>query len=557
MLEKTNWFKNQKRLAMTILIIGGGVVYFNALFGQLFWDDYDGIVNNIYIKDWSYWRHYFTDNLIAGAGLQSNYWRPMLLLIFSLGWKIWGLWPVGFHLINIVIHILAGGLLFQLLYLLTKKTWLAFFSTLFFIVHPLQTEAVSYVSGLADPLSVVFIFSGLLVHLKNRHKQSSWLVAIFFILALMTKEKSVLLFPALLSLLETSLFFQENIQEISFRKIQIFLKKLFLRYWPLLAIGVFYLLLRATSLNFQNTFNLYDSPNLYADHLSIRIWTFFKIFPQYLGLIFWPFNLHMERLVAIEQSPFSLPVLVGLIFLSLIFIRLFFLIKSHPLAFFGLSWFLFALLASSGIPAVSAGIMYEHYLYLPLGGFFFWLALEIENLILKNHFGNQAKRIGFIFLFFYTLFLGFLTIQRNRVWKTPIALYENILKYNQTSLRVWNNLGMAYADIGQTEKAILAYQKAIELDPEKQSLPPRHNLANALVEMGKKKEAKKLYQEILLTDPKFIFSYTPLLKILIEEKEFSSGINFFQILRQKAPEKHWEIDAIIEELRQREKISHE
>ena len=529
------WNFCRKKKIYLLLFFVGIFIYGNALVNQLFWDDNDGIVNNAYIKDWQYLPNYFSENLIAGAGLSSNYWRPILLIIYSVEWQTWGLWPTGFHLISILTHIFASFLLFRFFQLLTQKKWLAFFSTLLFLVHPLQTEAVTYVSGLADPLSTVFILLGLIYYLKRGRENILWPVWFFFILALMTKEKALLIFPALLAILELTLFFQTTAIKINLNAVKAwFLTKLKLL-WPVLAIGSFYALLRATSLNFQNTFNLYDGPSTYADSLLVRTWTFFKIFPEYLKLLFWPFNLHMERLVQIEYSPFSPLVLLGLFLLLLFLFRALSQARKNPPIFFALGWFLLSLLSSSGIPAVSSGIMYEHYLYLPLAGFFLWLGLELEKLITHSKNQSAFKKATFGLVIVFVFFLSVLTIQRNRVWKTPITLYENILKYNQTSLRVWNNLGMAYADANQMEKAINAYQTALRLDPEKVSAPPYHNLANAFSALGKKDEAIANYKEALKINPDFTFSYGALFNLFLAEKKYTEGIAFFKDLRQKAP----------------------
>jgi tetratricopeptide (TPR) repeat protein len=524
----------QKKKIYFILIIVGIIIYSNALTNQLFWDDNDGIINNAYIKDWQYLPNYFSENLIAGAGLSSNYWRPILLITYAIEWEIWGLWPPGYHLVSILVHILAGLLIFKLFNLLTKKRWLAFFSALLFLVHPLQTEAVTYVSGLADPLSTVFTVLGLIYYLKRGKENILWPVWFFFILALMTKEKALLIFPSLLFILELTVFLFESPKTINFIQWKKWFFSKVKLLWPIFAIGVFYALLRATSLNFQNTFNLYDGANIYADSILVRTWTFLKIFPDYLKLILWPFNLHMERLVQIEISPFSLPVFFGLILLTLLFFRAISQARKNPFIFFALGWFLASLLSSSGIPAVSSGIMYEHYLYLPLAGFFLWLGLEMESLTAYFKKPGLVRQMLFILILIIAFFFSVLTIQRNRTWKTPIALYEDILDYNQTSLRVWNNLGMAYADTNQMDKAVNAYQKAIELDPQKISAPPFHNLANAFAALGKKDKAITNYKEALKANPDFTFSYGALFNLYAEEKKYDEAIAFFEDLSQKS-----------------------
>jgi tetratricopeptide (TPR) repeat protein len=539
----------QKKKIYFILIIVGIIIYSNALTNQLFWDDNDGIVNNAYIKDWQYLPNYFSENLIAGAGLSSNYWRPILLITYAIEWEIWGLWPPGYHLVSILIHVLACLLMFKLFNLLTKKRWLAFFSALLFLVHPLQTEAVTYVSGLADPLSTVFTVLGLIYYLKRGKENILWPVWFFFILALMTKEKALLIFPSLLVILELTVFLHESPKIINSAQWKEWFFSKVKSLWPIFAIGIFYALLRATSLNFQNTFNLYDGANVYADSIFVRTWTFLKIFPDYLRLILWPFNLHMERLVQIEISPFSSLVFFGLILLALLFFRALSQAKKNPFIFFALGWFLTSLLSSSGIPAVSSGIMYEHYLYLPLAGFFLWLGLEMDSLIAYFKKPGLVRQILFILILIIAFFFSVLTIQRNRTWKTPIALYEDILDYNQTSLRVWNNLGMAYTDTNQMDEAVNAYQRAIELDPQKISAPPYHNLANAFAALGKKDEAVANYKEALRVNPDFTFSYGALFNLYVEEKKYDEAIAFFEDLSQKSSQNKSGINGLISMLK--------
>jgi hypothetical protein len=123
------------------------LLYVPTLHSQLFWDDNDFIVNNTYIKDWGQYKNLWTQNVIAGSNLNSNYWRPGLLTVFSIEWHLWGNSPVGFHAVNSVFHALNAVLIFLILYYLFKKKSIAFFSALIFVIHPLQTEAVSYANS--------------------------------------------------------------------------------------------------------------------------------------------------------------------------------------------------------------------------------------------------------------------------------------------------------------------------------------------------------------------------------------------------------------------------
>jgi len=159
---------NSYYLVILLLVVVGFVLYTNSFPNQMFWDDDDCILKNQFIQNWQYFPKYFSENLIAGAGLLSNYWRPILLTAFSLEWHLWKDWAPGYHFVNTSFHITDAILLFFILLYIFKNRWLAFFTALVFLVHPLQTEAVTYVSGLGDSLSVFFMFLGILFYLKFR-----------------------------------------------------------------------------------------------------------------------------------------------------------------------------------------------------------------------------------------------------------------------------------------------------------------------------------------------------------------------------------------------------
>ena len=123
-------------LVFFLFLIIGLAVYANSFNNQLFWDDDDMIVNNVYTKDLSNLPKYFSENLISGVGQVSNYWRPLLLTSFALDFQFWGLNPIGYHLSNTFFHILSAFLGFVLLYSLTsKRLLLSFLPALFFLIH--------------------------------------------------------------------------------------------------------------------------------------------------------------------------------------------------------------------------------------------------------------------------------------------------------------------------------------------------------------------------------------------------------------------------------------
>lgn len=520
-------------LIILLFLIIGFTLYVNSFQNQLFWDDEDNILRNQYIKSWQYLPKYFSENLIAGAGLLSNYWRPLLLFVFSLEWQLWQDWPPGYHLVNTSFHIANAGLLFFILFWLFKNRGLALLTALVFLVHPLQTEAVTYVSGLGDPLSLFFIFLALLFYLKFRISQKTILESdsyfwsiLMFILALMSKETAIIL-PALILIVDFFFLNQEE-KEFSFKER---VQKIGKAIWPFFILAGLYILLRATLLNFINTFNLYNEENIFTQNFHIRLFTFFRVLIVYFKLLLWPLNLHMERGVEIATSYFSLSVILG----SLIFLGLLVLsatqIRRLPVLSFGILWFFIALSPTSNLAVPISGLLYEHWLYLPLIGIFLVLIWLGQLLAQKYH----LQKFFLVIFLGSLIFFSVLTIDRNRDWQNPITFYNQTLKYAPNSYRVINNLGMAYAAQGDHQGAERMYQKAINLDPAQPVA--YHNLANTYRATGKTELAIENFKVALSHDPEFLFSYNALVNLYLENKNYQEARRILEKYLNYTPSK--------------------
>jgi len=248
----------QNRSAATILLILSGIiVYANCIPNAMFWDDNDFIFHNTYIQDWRWWPHFFTDNLISGAHLVSNYWRPLLQIIFAIEWHLWADWTPGWHLTSVVVHTLAGVVLFKALDILLNNRIVAFLTALIFIIHPVQTESVVYPNSMGDALAAIFAFSGL--YFFTRYKllaaskqrgltsiQNYLFALLMYPLALMSKETGILL-VAYLALTDYFLFIPEKSSRTAAWHIQRIIKTL-RTILPFIVIAAGYIVLRATKL---------------------------------------------------------------------------------------------------------------------------------------------------------------------------------------------------------------------------------------------------------------------------------------------------------------------
>jgi len=526
-LKELNIFE---RIILSLIIIGF-LLYANSFANEMFWDDDDGIINNQYIKNWEYFPKYFSENLIAGAGLLSNYWRPMILTVFSVEWHLWQDWILGYHLINTLFHIVDAILLFLVLLYLFKSYYLSFLTSLFFLVHPLQTEAVTYVSGIGDSLSVFFILLGILFYLKFRKSGKIYfknkfyfLAFLMYIFALMSKETAFVM-PGFIFLVD--FFFLQRVRKTSLRER---LGEILKAIWPFIVLAGSYLLLRATSLNFINTFNLYNEQNIFTSNVYFRILTFFKVLTVYFKLLFFPFNLHMERSIGIATSFNSFPVISGAVLFLGLLILAFLNLKKLPIVSFGIFWFFTGLFLTSNILVPINGLLYEHWLYLPMVGIFLSL-IWIGKEFVKNK--DCLKKVFLIIIIIFLIFLGSLTMRRNREWKDPITFYNQTLSFSPDNYRIINNLCMEYNKIGEYEKAEEVCKKAIDVDI---SAPVAyHNLANAYKNMGEIELAEENFLKAIEIDPGFIFSYNALVNIYLEREDYKETIEILRRIEEIRP----------------------
>lgn len=514
---------------LVLLVIVGFSIYGNSFSNKLFWDDDDVITNNSYIRDFSFLPEYFSQNLIAGAGQITNYWRPLLLLSFATDYHIFGLDPAGYHAVNLLWHILGAWLLFLLLERLSKKRWISAIVALIFLVHPLQTEAVTYVAGRADPMSTVFVLASALAYVLFRQKRGVkfiYLSALSFILSLLVKEQSIML-PALLFLIEACFFFdKKNWKKSLFALI------------PFAVISLLYIGARVTVLNFNDILSGTDYSGVYDSSLKVRLLTFTYVFSKYIALLFAPLHLHMAYEVSPITSIWSGYVL-SFALLAIVFVYIFIKNwKDNRLVSFGIAWFLILLLPRTNIISINRPL-YEHWLYLPMAGF--WLAFILLAGKAIERFGKNKKealnKIAIGILCAVLLFFSLLTILRNLDWRDPITFYEKNLRYTPNSYIQHNNLGMAYADAGQTDEAEKEYRRSLEIS---QVYPQVfYNLANVLAQQGKLDEARQYYYRAIGISPRFQAPYNNLLNMDILSR-YSAGIEkTLSIMKENFSERYY------------------
>ncbi len=521
LLKKEVW------LPIFFLVLVGGFIYAFNWHNGLFWDDDEWIINNVFVHGltWVNIKFWFGHNTLAGVGLKSNYYRPFLFFTFTLNYLVAGLKPLVYHLTSNAIHIFNAVLVFWLVRASFKRNLLAWLTALFFLAHPLQTEAITYISGRGDALVAMFMLLALTLFYGAETRGEKWwgirkvFSLIFLALGLLSRETGII-FPFL------ALVFY--IAVLSKEKFLGSIKRGLVQTWPYFAMVIIYGILRLTVLNFLNTLNFYAEPNLYSQHLHVRMFTFLPILWQYLKLLLVPVGLHMERTSVVYTSLWQWPIwFIGLLLVGLLaWLRRVYKQSKESTEwkvwFLGVLWFFISLGPVSGLTPINA-LIYEHWLYLPMVGF--WLTVSFY--LVKAFDYLQFRKLT-IFYFIFSIFLGaylvffsYQSIQRNILWGKPIEFYKDILKHEPQSARISNNLGNLYFNQRDREKAEFYYRQAVEIGD---SFPqPYFNLGSILQAKGDVYGAIKLYEQAIAINPNFYYSYQNLAVIYAQQGKLAKA----------------------------------
>ena len=551
-----NWW-----LVAVLIIVGFSIYAFN-LNNPLFWDDTDWIVNNPFIHSISLEniKNWFTKNTLAGVGLKSNYYRPFLFFTFALNYVISGTAPLGYHLVSNGIHILNAIFIFLILFKIFRNKFIAFWPALLWLIHPLQTEAVSYISGRGDPLNVFFMLLILYLWIprllgegrlttagsnnsksggaKNDAQYRYVTTLILLMLALLSRETAII-FPFLFMV-----FYISFIAKESFFKS---LKQAFIKALPYFSIVFVYGILRLSVLNFDNTLNFYSKANPYTESFLVRIYTFLNVLLTYAKLLILPLGQHMERSVTIYTYFWNLPVVSSFTIVAAILAALRYFYKKEikitksitnnqlPITnfrvwFFAVGWFFVNLGPTSGITPINAQL-YEHWLYLALLGPIVLVVYYLD--IFRKRLLKPANIAVIFILLVLVSFFSALSVKRNIIWGDPIRFFEDILKYEPDGARINNNLGNLYYDKGDKAMAEEYYWKAVSVED---NFPqPHFNLGSILESRNDTRGAIVEFEKAINIDPNFPYAYQKLAVIYAGQGDLMNAADALEKLKTIIP----------------------
>ncbi len=421
--------------APAVLVVAVLLAYFNALGAAFQFDDYNVIVNNLAVHSLSAWR----DSM---PGI-----RPLLKLSYALNWTFQPA-PFGFHLFNVIVHALNAVLVYRLLRSLTVAQWPPLVGALLFALHPVQTEAVTYVSGRSVSLMALFYLASMAVWSRaprrGKGEARRLASAALFGAALLVKETAVTLPLALLLLDAYAIRDSTGMRERLLR----------LRWHGLVLIAAAAVMLASPT--YRHLLDVSLSARAILDNLLTQVNAVFYLAAQ--CVLLWRMNVDPDLPVATAMTltlSLEIALLAAILFAAFRNIR-----RRSWLAFAALWFFLHLLPTNSLLPRLD--VANDRQLYLALIGVFFAAGLGVEGLLQRLHRPRLIAAIAVSAL----LACAVATLQRNETYGSAVTFWEDALAKSPRKARVANNLGYAYQQAGRYAEAKLAYQQAIDKDPD-------------------------------------------------------------------------------------------
>jgi tetratricopeptide (TPR) repeat protein len=497
------WYFERQWLRVAILCICGMVARFPALSGQPIWDDDYLVTSNPFIKSplliFETFRHsLFPDSFSA-------HYRPVQNVSYCIDYFFWKGDPLGYHISNLFWHIGGAVLLYVLVSRLLENlaarsmgselnaedrfrrsvlSAAAFLIALLWVVHPVHSAAVDYISGRADSLACFFACGAWLLYFHARQTIRSVLrvclysgAALSALLALTSRESGctwLIVFLLHLFVFERSIKLRGRLIVLT----------------ACIAIVGAYIGLR----HLPGTQSA--GSGFGGSSAAVRVVLMLRALGDYGRLLLWPANLHMERSVEAPEATFGnegwrhaigmeyLSIL-GVLFGAVLLIGVLRKGRAQPIRALGAIWFIAAFLPTSNIIELNATVA-EHWLYLPSIGFLIFAAGCVMD------FRPVGRRLALALACVVVVGLSLRSIVRSGDWVNSETFYRHSLAAGAAKPRMALNLGLILIAKGEYDKAEPLLRRVVAIYPD---YPIALNgLAHALFRAGKFDEANHFFQ---------------------------------------------------------------
>ena len=549
-------------IAVSILVCAGVLAYSNSLSGPFVFDDETGIVNNPFVRCcWPIW-----DFFRNSDGHWNITGRPVTYYTFAINYAIGGLNTTSYHVFNLIIHLLASLTLFGIVRqtLLSEKlkarygpvsTELALACTLLWMLHPLQTESVTYIVQRSESLMGLFFLLTLYCSIRGWQspaKQTAWFIASGLAYLLGIGSKEVIVTAPFIVFAYDYVLGCQSVRETYRRSKWLYRGYAFC--WIVLGILV------AAVADLSGRIAAMQGMVEHSRSLVLGYaLTQSKVILHYLRLSVWPDSLCLFYGWPIAEFSETLP--YTFVILILLSVSSWALWRRCASGFLAACFFIILAPTSSLMPLED--VAFEHRMYLPLASVSVLLVVGGYGIIQQIAKRYRlplipSLRLGGILLAVVAIALGVLTFQRNVDYRSAHSIWSDTVRKQPENSRAHNNLGDALLKQAKTQKAISHFRESLRLQPGNAEV--NYNLGIALNKLGKPQDAILHYQEALRLKPEYLDAHNNLADVLLAIGKPHEAIpHYKEALRYKPEfaEVHYNLGTTLDQLgKSQEAIPH-
>jgi tetratricopeptide (TPR) repeat protein len=474
-------------LCPLLVIAAAFAAYHNSFSGPFVFDDIAAIVENPSIRHlWP-----ITQAMLPPLGSAGANGRPMVNLSLAVNYALGGTNVVGYHVVNLLLHIAVALVLFSLLLRTLRlpslkgrfagKAWpIALAVTLLWAVHPLLTESVTAVIQRNELIVGLFYLLTLygVVRSFDSTRRAFWCTWAIAACLLGMASKEVMATAPVMVLLYDRAFFSGSFKKSLRQRWPLYVG--LSATWVLLGLLVFSHRSRAGTAGFG---------------LGVQWWAYAltqcQAVVHYLGLAVWPQTLVFDYGASVVRN-FAAVWPQAVILLVLLGATAYATLRLPSLGFVG-CWFFGILAPSSSVVPLATQTMAEHRMYLPL--------VAVVALVAVGLFTKANRNAGLVVVFVVASLLGWRTLQRNEVYRSAVVLWDDTIRKRPENARAYKELGKVLDGAGRTSEALANYDKALQLRPD--YMTAYCDKAVVLMRMGQATAAIELYDQALRINPAY------------------------------------------------------
>ena len=377
----------------------------------------------------------------------AEFWHPLTWLSLMFDYHVHGLNAGGYHLTNLILHILSTLLLFWLFNRMTGAIWKSAFVAALFAFHPLHVESVAWVSERKDVLSGFFCMLTLCLYVYYTEKPAikRYLLVLFSFAGALMSKPIVVTLPFVLLLLDYWPLKRFESKKGNLILFQFREKMPFFVFSAVFSIITFYAKPSVPVKRFPLSFRLANAPVSFVTYLEKTFW------PLDLA-VFYPFPFQIQIWKVVFAS------LLILIISTAVIVA----VKHLPYLFVGWLWYAIILLPVIGIIQVGNHAMADRYTYLPSVGIAVMLAWGMPLLFPRE---DIRKKFLFPAGISFLAIMALLAWQQCGYWKNSFKLFSHALSVTKNNYLAHNSIASALSNEGKNKEAIYHYNHSISIEP--------------------------------------------------------------------------------------------